>query len=191
VETEVTKFRLFFTAGVMMKKLLPLAAILLVTASVDAQEFVKSQPAGRTPKVCSAMSGGLVGETAATARELVTFRDPKWTLLTIAQIAAATADAETSLHNFRSCSTCVETGISRLVVGSRPDVHKYAIAGLVEIGVEAVTAHYLRNHGPAQKWYRRYIWTLPQTFSLYEHTRADFHNVDLKLRCDDTGLHCF
>jgi hypothetical protein len=175
----------------MMKKLLPLAAILLVTASVDAQEFVRSRPAGRASKVFGGVSGGLVAETGATARDLVTFRDPKWTLLTIAQIAAATADAETSLHNFRSCSTCVETGISRLVVGSRPDVHKYAIAGLVEIGVEAVTAHYLRNHGPARKWYRRYIWTLPQTFSLYEHTRADFHNVDLKLRCDDTGLHCF
>jgi hypothetical protein len=190
-KTKRTKFPMFFAAESVMKKTLLLAATALISTSAGAQEFVKSQPAGRTPKVFSAMSGGLVGETAATARELVTFRDPKWTLLTIAQIAAATADAETSLHNFRSCSTCVETGISRLVVGSRPDVHKYAIAGLVEIGVEAVTAHYLRNHGPARKWYRRYIWTLPQTFSLYEHTRADFHNVGLKLRCDDTCLHSF
>src|SRR6267378_1985466 len=85
---------------------------------------------------------------SATARDLVTFRDPKWTFLTIAQIAAATADTETSLHNFRICPRCVEIGISRLVVGRRPDAHKYALMGVVEIGVEAVTAHYLHKHGP-------------------------------------------
>ncbi len=139
----------------------------------------------------AAISVGLVAETGATAEELATFRDPKWTFLTIAQIAAATADAETSLHNFRACPTCMETGISRLVVGRRPDVHKYAIAGIVEIGVEAITAHYLRNHGPIRKWYWRTVWALPQTFSLYGHTRADIHNAGLKLRCDNTGLNCY
>jgi hypothetical protein len=121
----------------------------------------------------------------------VSFRDSTWTFLTIAQIAAATADVETSLHNFRACPTCVETGSSRFVVGRRPDAHKYAIAGIVEIGVEAVIAHYLRDHGPIRKWYWRYVWALPQTFSLYGHTRADFHNIGLQLRCDNTVLNCF
>jgi hypothetical protein len=174
-----------------MKKLLLLAMTLLVTTSVSAQEFVRSQPAGRDANVIPAESGGLVAETRATVRDLVTFRDQRWTLLTIAQIAASTADAETSLHNFHRCPTCLETGISKLVVGRRPGAHKYVIAGFVEIGVEAVTAHYLRNHGPIRKWYWRYIWTLPQSFSLYEHTRADFHNIGLHLRCDPAGLNCF
>lgn len=173
-----------------MKKVFLLAA-LLVNASASAQEFVRSRPAGRDPNVFAAVSSGLAAESKATVRDLVTFRDPRWTLLTVAQIAAATADAETSLHNFHRCPTCLETGISRLVVGRRPDLHKYAIAGLVEIGVEALTAHYLRNHGPIRKWYWRYIWTLPQSFSLYGHTRANFHNIGLHLRCDPAGLNCF
>ena len=174
-----------------MKKILVLAATLLITASVGAQEFVRTQPAGRDHNVFAAASMGLAGATRAAAHDFVTFRDPQWTLLTIAQIAAASADAETSLNVFHRCSTCFEAGTSRLVVGTHPDMHKYAIAGLVEIGVEAVAAHYLRNHGPKRKWYWRYVWTLPQTFSLYGHTRAAFHNADLKLRCDHTGLNCF
>jgi hypothetical protein len=168
-----------------------LAIAILIAPTVRAQDYVESQPAGRDPKMFAAISGGLVAETGATARELATFRDPKWTFLTIVQIAAATADAETTLHNFRVCPTCTETGISRLVVGRRPDVHKCALAGLVEIGIEAVTARYLRNHGPTRKWYWRYVWALPQTFSLYGHTRADIHNAGLKLRCDNTGLNCY
>jgi hypothetical protein len=174
-----------------MKKILILAASLIIVASVGAQDFVASQPAGRDSNALTSASEGLVAETRATARDLVTFRDPKWTLLTIAQIAAAAADVKTSLNVFHRCPTCVEAGISRLVVGIHPDLHKYALAGLVEIGVEAVAAHYLRNHGPIRKWYWRYVWTLPQTFSLYGHTRADFDNAGLKLRCDHTGLNCF
>jgi len=173
-----------------MKKILILAATLVITASVGAQDFVRSQPAGRDRSGLKAASGGLVAETGAAARDLVTFRDPQWTLLTIAQIASASTDARTSLDVFHRCSTCLETGTSRLVVGSRPDVHKYAIAGLVEIGVEAVAAHYIRSHGP-QKWYWRYVSMLPQAFSLYGHTRASFHNTGLKLRCDNAGLNCF
>jgi hypothetical protein len=165
-----------------------LGMAILMAPNLRAQDYVESQPAGKDPKMVAAISVGLVAETGATARELATFRDPKWTFLTIAQIAAATADAETSLHNFRVCPTCMETGISRLVVGRRPDVHKYAIAGIVEIGVEAITAHYLRNHGPIRKWYWRYIWALPHAFSFYGHTRVDFHNVGLTLRRDKTGL---
>jgi hypothetical protein len=174
-----------------MKKNLILAAALLIAASVGAQDFVKSQPAGRDHNVFTSVSGGLVAETRAAARDLATFRDPKWTLLTIAQIAAASADAQTSLNVFHRCPTCVEAGISRLVVGIHPDLHKYAIAGLVEIGIEAVAAHYLRSHGPMRKWYWRCVSMLPQTFSLYGHTRASFHNAGLKLRCESTDLYCY
>src|ERR1700732_465783 len=168
-----------------------LAIAILIAPNLHAQDYVESHPAGRDSNVLAALSGGLVTETRATARDLVTFRDRKWTLLTIAEIAAATADAKTSLHNLHRCATCSEIGISRFVVGRRPDAHKYAIAGLIEIGVEAVAAHYLRNHGPIRKWYWRYIWTLPQTFSLLEHTHSDFHNAALKLKCDNTRLNCF
>lgn len=174
-----------------MKKCLLLLTTALVTMNVSAQEFVRSHPAGKNPNAIAALSGGLAAEGKATVRDLVTFRDPGWTVLTLAQIAASTADAETSLHVFHRCATCVETGISRFVIGRRPDAHKYVIAGIVEIGVEAITAHYLRNHGPIRKWYWRYIWTLPQSLSLYEHTRADFHNIGVHLRCDPPGLNCF
>jgi hypothetical protein len=174
-----------------MRRISLLAATLLATSSVAGQDLVRSQPAAKNSRAFGAVASGLVAETGATARDLVTFRDRRWTLLTIAQIGAATADAETSLHNFHRCPACVEKGIARLVVGGRPDAHKYIIAGLIEISVEAVAAHYLRNHGPIRKWYWRYAWTLPQTFSLYEHTHADFHNAGLQLRCDHAGLNCF
>jgi hypothetical protein len=173
-----------------MKKILLLAATLLITVSVSAQEFVRTQPAGIDRNVFAAASKGLASETRAAARDLAAFRDPKWTLLTIAQIAAASADVKTSLNVFQRCPTCVEVGISRLVVGIHPEMHKYAVAGLVEIGIEAVAAHYLRSHGP-RKWYWRCVSMLPQTFSLYGHTRGSFHNAGLKLRCDHTGLICF
>ena len=174
-----------------MRKISFLAATPLATSSLGAQEFVGSQPATKDSGALEIVAGGLATETGAAARDLVTFRDRKWTLLTVAQIGAATADAETTLYNFHRCPACVEKGIARLVVGRRPDAHKYAIAGLIEIRVEAVAAHYLHNHGPVRKWYWRYIWTLSQTFSLYEHTRADFHNAGVRLRCDRAGLNCF
>lgn len=163
----------------------------LVTMNVSAQEFVRSQPAGRNPNAIASLAGGFAAEGKATVRDLATFRDPRWTVLTLAQIAASTADVKTSLHNFDRCPTCVETGSPKFVVGRRPDAHKYVIAGIVEIGVEAVAAHYLRNHGPIRKWYWRYVWTLPQSLSLYEHSRADFHNIGLHLTCDPAGLNCF
>jgi hypothetical protein len=167
-----------------------LAIAILIVANARAQEFVRSKPAGRQDNVFVAVSTGLAVETRATARDLVTFRDRNWSLLTLAQIAASTADAQTSLHNFHICTACEETGISRFVVGRRPDAHKYIVAGFVEIGVEAVAAHYLRNHGPTRKWYWRLVWTLPQSLSLYEHTHASFHNADLNLRCDNAGMNC-
>jgi hypothetical protein len=174
-----------------MKTSLVLAIAILVVVNARAQEFVRSKPAGRQNNVLMAVSSGLAAETRATARDLVTFRDRNWSLLTLAQIAASTADAQTSLHNFHRCPTCEETGISRFVVGRRPDAHKYIVAGIIEIGVEVVVAHYLRNHGPKRKWYWRLVWTLPQSLSLYEHTQASFHNAGLNLSCDNAGMNCY
>jgi hypothetical protein len=188
--TDLTKVRSFLAAG--KRKIFPiLAATLLSTVSVNAQEFDRNPPSGKDSRVITIFTSGLAAETRAAARDLVTFRDREWSVLTIAQVAAATVDAETSLHNFHRCPVCTETGISRVVVGRRPDIHKYAIAGLVEIGVEAIVAHYLRNHGPIRKWYWQFVWALPQSISLYGHTRADFHNAGLNLRCDRAGLNCF
>jgi hypothetical protein len=124
------------------------------------------------------------------ARDFATFRDKQWEILTFAQIGAATADAETSLYNIRHDPTIREIGISRFIIGSRPDAHKYIVAGLVEITSEAVAGHYLRNHGPVRKWYGRAVWMLPQSFSLYEHTRASIHNARETLDCDVAGQQC-
>jgi hypothetical protein len=168
-----------------------LAMTILIAPNVHAQDFVSSQPAGKQGNMFTAITSGLAIETQATAQELLPFRDPKWSALTIVQIAAATADAETSLHNFNHCATCLEIGVSKLVVGQRPEAHKYAIAGLIEISVEAVASHYLRNHGPIRKWYWRYVWALPQSISLCGHTRADFHNIGVKMRCDNMCLNCY
>jgi hypothetical protein len=168
-----------------------LVVALLVTVRVHAQDFTSIQPAARERNLFAAVSRGLAAETRATARELATFRDPKWTLLTLAQIGAATADAKTSLNTFHRCPSCEEVGLSRLVVGRHPDAHKYIVAGLIEIGVEAVAAHYLRHHGPTRKWYWRYVWTLPQSFSFSEHTHAAMHNAGLRLACDNAGMNCY
>jgi hypothetical protein len=174
-----------------VKTSLVLAIAILIAADARAQEFVRSKPAGRQDNVFVAVSTRLAAETKATARDFVTFRDRNWSLLTLAQIAAATADAQTSLHNFHSRPELEEVGISRFVVGRHPDAHKYVVAGLIEIGVEAVAGHYLRNHGPTRKWYWRLVWTLPQTISLCEHTHAVFHNVGLNLKCDGAGINCY
>ena len=149
-----------------------------------------AQSAGKTHGVLVAIPLGVAGEVAATARDFATFHDKQWTILTFAQIGAATADAQTSLYNLRHCPTCREVGASRFVVGSSPDAHKYAIAGLVEITVEAVAAHYLRSHGPTQKWYWRLVWTLPQTLSIYGHAQAAYHNTGVNLGCGAVGQHC-
>lgn len=124
------------------------------------------------------------------ARDFAAFRDPAWSALTLAQIGAGSADAATSLNNLRACPSCTETGVSRFFVGRRPDAHKYVIGGVLEIGVEAVAAHYFHSHGPARKWYWKTLWTLPQSFSLYEHTRAAHHNARLNLGCVPSAPDC-
>jgi hypothetical protein len=126
-------------------------------------------------------------EVEATARDFATFRDPQWSALTFAQIGAATADEVTTLNNFRACATCTEIGPSRFFVGQRPDAHKFVIAGVIEIGVEAVAAHYFRNHGPKQKLYWKALWALPQSFSLFEHAQAAYYNATLKLNCSSAA----
>jgi hypothetical protein len=137
-------------------------------------------PAAKEPNLLISKARALAFETGATARDLETFRDPGWEGLTILQIGAATIDAKTSLDNFRRYPTQDEIGVSRLVVGRHPDAHKYLIAGLIEISIEAVAGHYLRNHGPIRKWYWRYVWTLPQGLSMYEHAHSDFHNINVR-----------
>jgi len=168
-----------------------LAIAIIIAPNVHAQEYVRSQPTGKARNVFAEISGGLAAETGAAVRDFAIFRDRNWSLLTLAQIPAASADAQTSLHTFHNCPACTETGISRFVVGRRPDAHKYIIAGLIEIGVEGVAAHYLRNHGPTRKGYWRYVWTLPQMISLYEHTHAALHNTGLQLGCERSGMNCY
>jgi len=149
-----------------------------------------SQPAGITragprPKFREAVFSapvGIVREVRAASQDFITFRDPAWSALTFAQIGSSSADLLTSLDNLHSCPTCVETGVSRFFVGERPDAHKYIIGGAVEIGLEAVAAHYLRNHGPKQNFYWKLLWALPQTFSLADHAYAAGHNASLVLK---------
>ncbi len=167
-----------------------LVLVLLLSPIAQSQQIEKVQPAGTIRNAPLSKPMGIGREVAATARDFVTFRDPALSVLTIGQIAAASADAVTSLNNFRSCPGCSETGVARFFVGRHPDAHKYIIAGAIEIGVEAVTAHYFRNHGPTRKWYWRTLWTLPQSFSLYEHARSAHHNTTLALNCFSMAPTC-
>jgi hypothetical protein len=157
-----------------------LAVALLLSSIVRAQEVAKVQPAAALHNALLAVPLGAARELKYSVRDFATFRDPQWSILTIAQIGAATADAVTSLNNLNHCLTCTETGTARVFVGQHPDAHKYIVAGIIEIGVEAVTAHYFRNRGPARKWYWRMIWSLPQSSSLFAHASASYQNAALK-----------
>jgi hypothetical protein len=172
-----------------MKHICCLAMALWLSPVAHSQQSEKVQPAAAHHMQFSKPLG-VAREVAATARDLVTFRDPQWSVLTIGQIGAASADAVTSLNNLHGCSSCSETGVSRFFVGQHPDAHKYIIGGVIEIGVEAVAAHYLRSHGPIRKWYWKALWELPQSFSLYEHARAAQQNAALKLPCFSSGSSC-
>jgi len=167
-----------------------LAVAVLISPIASAQQIEKVQPVAAVHGTIFYKPLGVVREVAATSRDFAKFRDPQWSVLTIAQIGAATADAVTSLNNLHSCRSCLETGVSRFVVGQHPDAHKYIIAGAIEIGVEAVTAHYFRSRGAARKWYWKALWTLPQSFSLYEHLQAAHHNTALDLNCFSTAPGC-
>ncbi len=167
-----------------------LAFVLCLSTVLRAQQTGELPPAGSVRNSFLSKPRGIAREVAAASRDFATFRDPRWSLLTIAQIGAASADAVTSLNNFHSCPNCIETGPGRIFIGSRPDAHKYIIAGILEVGIEAVTAHYFQNHGPTKKWYWRALWSLPQSFSLYEHTRASQHNTALNFSCDSRGVPC-
>lgn len=158
-----------------------LGLVVGLSAVSRAQQIEETHRAGPFQGRLLSKPLGIAGEVGAAARDFAAFRDPQWSVLTLAQIGAASADAVTSLNNLHGCSGCIETGPSRIFVGVRPDAHKYVTAGIFEIGIEAVTAHYFRNHGAIRKWYWRTLWTLPQSLSLYEHTRASRHNAALNL----------
>ena len=145
-----------------------------------AQDIEKPNPAGTVRNQLIRVPIAVADQVASAGRDFAAFRDPQWSVLTLAQIGAGTADAVTSLNYMRACHRCVEIGPSRFLVGEHPAAHKFYTAGALEITVEAVAAHYFRNHGPIHKWYWRALWTVPQSLSLYEHARAAQQNAALK-----------
>ena len=162
------------------KRIYWLALVLLTASIAHAQDIEKPKPAGTAHHGALEMPLAVADQVAIAGRDFVTFRDPQWSVLTLAQIGAGTADAVTSLNYMRTCHRCVEIGPSRFLVGQHPDAHKFYIAGAIEITVQAVTAHYFRTHGPIRKWYWRALWSVPQSLSLYEHARAAQKNAALK-----------
>src|SRR6202051_2832592 len=164
-----------------MKHIWWLAMALLFSPIAQSQQIEKIQPSTAIRNALLSKPVGVAREVKATARDFVTFRDPQWSVLTLAQIGAASADAVTSLNNLHSCPGCYENGLSTFFVGRRPDAHKYIIGGAIEITIEAVTVHYFRTHGP-KKLHWRALWALPQSFSLYEHARGARHNAALDLQ---------
>lgn len=163
---------------------------LLLSPIARAQQTEKVQPAVTIRNAILSKPLSVTREVAAASRDFVMFRDPQWSILTIGQIGAASTDAVTSLNNLHTCPSCSETGVSKFFVGQHPDAHKYIIGGALEIGVEAVTAHYFRNHGLARKWYWKALWEVPQSFSLYEHVRAAQRNAAINLGGASLSSYC-
>src|SRR5690348_13306165 len=104
-----------------------LVIALFVSPIAYAQQIEKVQPVAAVRDAIRSKPLGIAREVAATSRDFVMFRDPQWSVLTIAQIGAASADAVTSLNNLHNCPSCLETGVSRFFVGQHPDAHKYII----------------------------------------------------------------
>jgi hypothetical protein len=173
-----------------MKHACWLSITLLLSPIAQSQQIEKVQPAKLVRDALVSKPFGLAREVRNTAMDFVTFRNPQSSVLTIAQIGAASADAVTSLNNLHSCPSCTESGPSTIFVGRHPDAHKYIIAGVIEIGVEAVAAHYFRNRGPKQRLYWKILWEMPQSLSLYGHTRAARHNAALDVQCFSTPSYC-
>jgi len=163
-----------------MKRLCLLLVTFLLPLITHAQEIEKPKPAGIVRNSVLHVPLAVADQVALASRDFATFRDPQWSVLTLAQIGAGTADAVTSLNYMRTCHNCFEIGPSRLFVGQHPDAHKFYTAGAIEITVEAVAAHYFRTHGPVRHWYWRALWSVPQSLSLYEHARAAQKNAALK-----------
>lgn len=163
-----------------MKGLWLLLAALLLASICHAQHIEKPKPAGVVHNCVLRVPLAVTDQVAEAGRDFATFRDPQWSALTLGQIGAGTADAVTSLNYMRTCHRCVEIGPSRFLVGQHPDAHKFYTVGAIEITIEAVAAHYFRNHSPIHKWYWRALWTVPQSLSLYEHARAAQQNAALK-----------
>jgi hypothetical protein len=163
-----------------VKHICGLVLTLLLASIAHSQEIEKPKPAGTAHPGVLAVPLGVADQVAIAGRDFATFRDPQWSVLTLAQIGAGTADAVTSLNYMRTCHNCVEVGPSGLFVGQHPDAHKFYTTGVIEITVQAVAAHYFRTHGPTRKWYWRALWAAPQSLSLYEHARAAQKNAALK-----------
>jgi hypothetical protein len=164
--------------------------ILLLSPIARSQQIEKVLPLAPARSDLLSKPLGFAREVKATAMDFAAFRNPQWSVLTFAQIGAATADEVTTLNNFRICATCTEIGPSRFFLGRRPDAHKFVVAGVIEIGVEAVASHYFRSHGPKEKLYWKALWALPQSFSLFEHAQAAYYNATLKLNCSPTVPGC-
>src|SRR5579871_1118058 len=156
-----------------------LALILLLAPATRAQEVRKAQPAGSTQRPLIRLPRAVAREFTLSARDLAIFRDPQWSALTLSQIGAPTADVVTSMNSLNRCSDCTETGPSHIFVGAHPDLHKYVIAGIIEISTEAVAAHYFRRQEASRHWYWRMLWNMPQSLSTFEHARAAEHNAAL------------
>ena len=173
-----------------MKPVCLLALALLLSSIAQSQQVDKAPERRNLAGALLIKPILVIHEISWTARDFATFRDPEWSGLMLAQIAAASADGVTSLNNLHDCANCYESGPSRVFIGSHPDAHKYIVAGAIEIGIEAVAAHYFRNHGPTRKWYWRALWELPQTFSLYEHANAAYRNAAMNPRCSASIAVC-
>jgi hypothetical protein len=156
-----------------------LTLILFMASIAHGQEAKKAPPAGSAHRGLITMPRAVAREFTLSAKDFATFRDPQWSALTLAQIGAATADVVTSMNSLNHCAVCSETGPSHIFVGSHPDVHKYVIAGIVEISTEAVAAHYFRRREASRHWYWRMLWNMPQSLSTFEHARAAEHNAGL------------
>jgi hypothetical protein len=173
-----------------MKPVCLLTLAILFSSSVQSQQMEKVRPGRSIAGALFSKPILVIHELFWTARDFASFRDPEWSGLTLAQIGAASADGVTSLNNLHDCASCYESGPSRLFIGRHPDAHKYVIGGAIEIGVEAVAAHYFRNRGPIRKWYWRALWEVPQTVSLFEHANAAYRNAAMNLGCSATGQVC-
>jgi hypothetical protein len=156
-----------------------LTLFLFLMPAAHGQEIRRAQPAGTAQRSLIRLPRAVAREFTLSARDFATFRDPQWSALTLAQIGAATADSVTTMNSLNHCPECRETGPSRIFVGSHPDLHKYVIAGIVEISTEAVAAHYLRRREASRHWYWRMLWNMPQSLSTFEHARAAEHNAAL------------
>ena len=145
---------------------------IVLFAFVGVAKAQEPAPTGKYGNVFVSVVDGVLVETGSTAKDLITFKRPEMDLLTGIHIAAAIGDEITSLRNLHNDPYEQQTGLPRYLVGRRPDAHKYILAGIIEVGVTAILAHYLKTHGPIEKWYWKGVWIIPQSVAIGLHTNA-------------------